>query len=326
MIEKEHNKVNIVSSLRKHQLPVIYFGIILLVILFIIFYFGNTNFLSFYNLENIGISASILLAVGLGQMCAILVGGIDLSVGGIMSLISVIFMVALPKLGYWVYPLCLLIGIMLGYINGNLLTKVRIPSFIVTLSTGGIFVSIAYLISPEAMSASVKLQPFLEVVNGSVIGIKNIMLLAFLLLVFFIIIERLTIIGRHIFSVGSNVKMSYMSGINVAKVKNISFTLSGFCAAFAGLLLASNQYSGYPTIGNEYVLMSIATVVVGGTALTGGTGGALNTLIGALIICVIRNGMTVVGVNVYFQQIILGLMIILSVALTIDRSKLTTVK
>lgn len=326
MNEREYNKRKIISSLGKRKLPAIYFGIILLVILIIIFFVDNINFLSLYNIDNIGTSTSILLTVGLGQMCAILVGGIDLSVGGIMSLISVIFMIVLPKLGYWTYPLCLLIGIILGYINGNLLTRVRIPSFIATLSTGGIFVSIAYLISPVALSASVKLEPFLEVVNGSLIGIKNIMLLAFLLLIFFVILERLTIIGRHIFSVGSNVKMSYMSGLNVVKIKNTAFALSGFCAAFSGLLLASSQYSGYQTIGNEYVLMSIATVVVGGTALTGGIGGALNTLIGALIIVVIRNGMTVMGINIYFQQIILGLMIILGVAITFDRSKLAIIK
>lgn len=120
--------------------------------------------------------------------------------------------------------------------------------------------------------------------------------------------------------------MSWLSGLNVTAIKNVAFSLSGFGAAVAGIMLASRQYSGYPTIGTVYILNSIATVVVGGTAMTGGAGGALNTLIGALIMSVLQNGMTVVGIDVYFQQTLLGLLIILSVAVTFDRSKLAIIK
>lgn len=326
MIDKTLTGKKTTLMIGKRQFPAIYFALGLLVFFIVVFSIGNPGFLSLYNIKNIGTSASILLAVGLGQVCTILVGGIDLSVGGLMSLISVLFMVLLPKVGYLAYPICIGVGVLVGYINGNLLTRVKIPSFIATLGTGGIFVSFAYLISPVAISVPQKLEHFLDIVNGHFLGVKNIMLIAGLVFAFYFVLERFTIIGRHIFYVGSNVKMSYMSGLNVVKIKNTAFTLSGFGAAVAGLLMASNQYSGYPTIGNVYILNSIATVVVGGTAMTGGAGGALNTLIGALIMSVLQNGMTVIGIDVYFQQTLLGLLIVLSVAVSFDRSKLTIIK
>lgn len=311
---------------KKREIPAIVYASGLLVLFVVVFTIANRAFLSPYNLKNIGTSASILLAVGLGQVFAILTGGIDLSVGGLMSLVSVIFMVMLPKVGYLAYPICIAVGITAGYINGNLLTRIKIPSFIATLGTGGIFISIAYLVSPVAISASTEIQPFLDFVNGTFFGIKNIMVIALVFFAIIFIFQRYTVLGRYVFYVGSNVKMAWLSGLNVAKTKNVAFTLSGLGAAIGGILLASNQYSGYPTIGTVYILNSIATVVVGGTALTGGAGGALNTLIGALIMSVLQNGMTVVGINVYFQQTLLGLLIVFSVAISFDRSKFAVIK
>ena len=112
----------------------------------------------------------------------------------------------------------------------------------------------------------------------------------------------------------------------VSRVRITAFTLSGLGAGMAGVLLSSTLYSGYPTLGTVYVLNSIATVVVGGTAMTGGAGGMLNTLVGALIMSVINNGMNVVGIDVYAQQTFLGVLIILAVAISFDRSKLTVIK
>ncbi|MBV8587008.1 MAG: ABC transporter permease, partial [Verrucomicrobia bacterium] len=140
------------------------------------------------------------------------------------------------------------------------------------------------------------------------------------------VILRFTKLGRNIYYIGSNIKMSWMSGINIVKTRDFAFVLSGLGAGLAAIMLSCNQFGGDPTLGNVYILQSIAAVVVGGTALTGGTGGAVNTLIGALILAVMENGMNVVGVNAYFQQSILGLVIIVSVAFTFDRSKTATIK
>ncbi|MBV8225052.1 MAG: hypothetical protein JO232_07690 [Verrucomicrobia bacterium] len=134
------------------------------------------------------------------------------------------------------------------------------------------------------------------------------------------------VVGRNIYYVGSNIKMSWMSGIDIVGTRNFAFVLSGLGAGIAAIMQSCSQYGGDPALGRVYILQSIAAVVVGGTALTGGTGGAINTVVGALILGVMENGMNVVGVDAYFQQSILGLVIIISVALTFDRSKTATIK
>ncbi len=308
------------------QLPSICFAIAALVIFIALFSIGNAAFLSMYNFNIIILSAVILIAVGIGQSWPIVTGGIDLSVGGTMSLISVVFMETVAPLGYWSYPLCLLIGAAIGAVNGLLLTKVKIPSFIATLGTGGILVSLSYLISPKALSAPVKFIYILNVVNGTTAGIPNAFIIGALFFLLFFVIQRFTVIGRNIFYVGSNVGMSWLSGVNIVRTKIMAFVFCGFGAAAAGLILASRQYSGFPTIGAVYILSSIASVVLGGTAMTGGSGGVLNTLVGALLMAVLQNGMTVVGVDVYAQQSLLGALIILCVWISFDRSKVDIVK
>jgi len=117
-----------------------------------------------------------------------------------------------------------------------------------------------------------------------------------------------------------------MSGININRAKLLAFVLSGLGAGISGMILSSNLYSGHALFGEVYVLQSIAVVAVGGTAMTGGAGGMLNTLVGALIMSVIKNGMTVIGIDVYAQQTILGILIVIAVAITFDRSKLIVIK
>lgn len=308
------------------NLPAIAYSFGLLVVFVVLFAAGNPGFLSPFNLTSIFASASILFAVGAGVTWAIVTGGIDLSIGGLISLVSVIFIVTVGTIGYWAFLLCLLVGVIGGYINGTILSRVQIPSFIVTLGTGGIFVSIAYLISPRALSAPAAAFGVLDLVNGFTFGFRNIFIIGIIVFAFFYSIQRFTRIGRDIFYVGSNIRMSWLSGINVGKCKRLAFTYSGIGAAVAGLMLACRQYSGYPTIGEVYILNAIATVIIGGTAMTGGTGGTLNTLIGAIIMSVLQNGMTVVGIDVYLQQSILGALVIAIVAISIDRQKLAVIK
>ncbi len=306
--------------------PAILYAIGLFVALVALFSLGNRNFLSLYNMNTIATYAAILLVVGLGQMCTILIGGIDLSVGGLMSFISVVFVVSLKTIGFWSYPLCIAIGIAFGYVNGNLLTRIRIPSFIATLGTGGIMTSLALLVSPLPVDAPAARYGLLSIVNGSALGIGNLLLLTLVIFVVFYVILRFTVIGKSIFYVGSNITMSWMSGIDIVKTRNFAYILSGAGAALAAIFLSCGQFGGDPNLGKVYILNSIAAVVVGGTALTGGTGGPINTLIGAFVLSVMENGMNVVGVNAYLQQSILGAVIVISVFLTFDRSKVSMVK
>ncbi len=308
------------------RIPAILYAVGLLVVLVLLFTLGNRNFLSLYNLNTIASYAAILLVVGLGQMCTILIGGIDLSVGGLMSFVSVVFVVSVKVVGFWAYPLCIAVGIVFGYLNGNLLTRIKIPSFIATLGTGGIMTSLALLVSPLPVVAPASHYGILQIVNGSFLTVGNLLLLTLLIFGVFYMMLRFTVIGKGIFYVGSNITMSWMSGIDIVKTRNFAYILSGVGAAIAAIFLSCGQYGGDPTLGKVYILNSIAAVVVGGTALTGGTGGPINTLIGAFVLSTMENGMNVVGVNAYFQQSILGAVIVISVFLTFDRSKVSVVK
>jgi ribose transport system permease protein len=311
---------------KRAGIPAIYFAVALLIVLVALFTMGNRNFLSAYNLNTIASYTAILLVVGLGQMNPILIGGIDLSVGGLMSFISVVFVVSLKTIGIWAFPLCIVVALIVGYLNGNILTRIKIPSFIATLGTGGILTSLALLVSPLPVDAPSSTYGLLEIVNGTMLGLPNLLLLTLVVFAFFYVIVRFTTVGRNIYYVGSNIKMSWMSGIDIVGTRNFAFVLSGLGAGIAAIMQSCSQYGGDPALGKVYILQSIAAVVVGGTALTGGTGGAINTVVGALILGVMENGMNVVGVDAYFQQSILGLVIIISVALTFDRSKTATIK
>ncbi len=310
----------------KRQIPTIFYTIALLLVVGFLFWLGNANFLSPYNLNTIASFGAILLMVALGQMCVILVGGIDLSVGGVMSFVSVVFVKIVPSTGYWAYPLCILLGIFIGYINGNILTRIKIPSFIATLGTGGILTSLAMLVAPVPVNVPTDFWGILDIFTESFLTINNALYISVLVFLLYYLVLRFTIVGRNIFYVGSNIKMSWMSGINVVKIRNVACMLSGLGAAMAGIMVSATSLGSNPYVGSPYILNSIASVVVGGTALTGGIGGAVNTLFGALLLSVLQNGMNVVGIDQYFQQSILGLMIIISVVLTFDRSKTPVIK
>ncbi len=311
---------------RRGQIPPMYLTIGLLAVVTLLFYLGNRNFLSLYNLNTILSFSAILLMVALGQMCTIVIGGIDLSVGGLVSFISVIFILLIKPLGYLAYPVSLLAGVLVGWINGSILTRIKIPSFIVTLATGGILTSLAYIASPRPVNLSPSLYGVVDLVNGTLFTVSNVLYVGLAVLLLFYVILRFTQTGRNIFYVGSNIKMSWMSGIDIVKTRNIAFMLSGFGAAMTGVIISAIRYGGDPLVGNSYVLNSIAAVVVGGTALTGGTGGVINTLFGAVFMSMLDNGMNVVGIDQYFQQAILGAMVIISVTLTFDREKTPIVK
>jgi ribose transport system permease protein len=311
---------------KRARVPAIYFSIGLLLLLVLVFSLGNQNFLSLYNLNTIASYSAILLMVALGQMNTILIGGIDLSVGGLMSFVSVVFITLIKIVGLWAFPVCMAVALLVGLVNGIVLTRIKIPSFIATLGTGGILTSLALLISPLPVDLPSGSYGLLDIVNGAWLGIPNLLLLTIAGFAFFLLILRYTATGRRIYYTGSNIKMSWMSGVDISRTRNLAFALSGLGVGAAAIMLSSSQYGGDPTSGNVFILQSIAAVVVGGTALTGGTGGPINTLIGALILGVMENGMNVVGVDAYFQQSILGLVIIVSVALTFDRSKNAVVK
>ena len=304
----------------------IYISLGLFVAILAFFTILNPSFLSAYNAVTILNAAIILLAVGLGQSFVILTGGIDLSVGSIMSLVSVVYMLTLEPLGAFAYLVVIAIGVASGFLNGLIVSKLKIPSFIATLGTQGILLSAAYLLSAEPLGAPDSAGGLLDLITGALGPVQAVWIVGLVIYVVFYYVQRFTQVGRSIIYIGANERMSYLSGIKIDKGRIFAFVLSGFGAAIAGVILAATLYSGYPTLGGVYVLNSIATVVVGGTAMTGGAGGVVNTLVGALIMGTINNGLTVIGIDVYAQQVFLGVLIIIAVAVTFDRKKIAIIK
>ena len=176
------------------------------------------------------------------------------------------------------------------------------------------------------LSAALDDYGYFQIVDGTIFGLSKTFIIGFVVFMLIWAFLRFTTTGRNIYFVGSNIKMSWMSGTDIALNRNIAFMISGGCAAIVGIMISSIRYGGDPVVGSSYVLSSVAAVVVGGTALTGGTGGVLNVLSGTLFLSLLDNGMNVVGVDQYFQQALLGFMIILGVAVTFDRAKTPIIK
>ena len=269
-----------------------------------------------------------LFVMALGLTFAIYIGGIDLSAQSMASLITVVASLYLAPLGIWVAALCILIGFGLGMVSGYVTTRLLVPSFISSLAVGGIAFSLARYLSGQRalnMDAAQRDSVFGWMIGKSW-GIPHELFLSTVLLALAVFVERRTTLGRVLKAVGAGEPAAAVSGINVARYKILAFALSGALAAIAGLMFAVKHSGGAPTIANGFLLPAIVAVLVGGTPLTGGVGGVLNTAIGTMIVAVIRASMLYFEIDATQQQMVFGLVLIAAIALTIDRAKLRTVK
>ena len=284
----------------------------------------------FFNLESLIVTVAdtaILFILGAGSTFVVMLGSIDLSIQAICSFASVIVALMLPTYGYGFLVAALVMGLLAGVVSGIFHVWLKIPSFIVTLATSGLLVSAALLMSHErAISIEESGRAYLTWVNGRLLGLPNVIWIAGLVAALGIWCQKYTPFGRYSIAIGAGEPATWASGVKVNRYKVLAFATSGALAALAGILMAGRQGSGSPNLADQLLLPAIASVIVGGTAITGGAGGIGRTAVGALIITIVRVGMTFVGVNIFAQQIVFGLVLILAVALTIDRSKIVIVK
>lgn len=298
-----------------------YINIISIVLLLILFTAINKNFLSIVNIKNLLTDISPLLVMACGVTFVLLLGSIDLSIGAICSCSAVIFAILLPQHGYMAYIVAIVFGIIAGFLNGIIFTKVKIPSFIATLGTMSVWQSLAYIISDGApLQIKIKHWGFLEWAKIKVGIVPMTLIVALVILFVFYIVQKNTKLGKYSYAIGANERAARLAGVSIDLVKLFVFTINGLCCALAGIFLSVKLKSGIPTVGNPFQLMGIAAVVLGGTALTGGKGGVLGTLIGVATVKIIQNGMNVIGVNTFWQNIVFGIIIILALILTADRS------
>lgn len=295
--------------------------------LLIVFSLRNPQFLSLYNIGNILDFANTYFIAGIGLTFVILIGSIDLSIGAMISLDTIIFIIMINAIGFWAYPITIAIGIALGMFNGVILMRLKIPSFIVTLGTAGIFMSLALIFSGAGPIGLVPKQLHTLSFLTARLGPFTVNhLLGMILFIVFQIVQSKTFFGKTVYAVGNSEVTTKLSGLPIARTKIISFAISGLCTALASIVIVSIMLSAAPATGPPYMLLVIATVVVGGTALSGGLGGVFNTLLGSFLLSILGNGMNVIGINIYYQQIIHGAIIVAAVSLTLDRSKIKIVK
>ncbi|MBA7528337.1 Ribose import permease protein RbsC [subsurface metagenome] len=292
-----------------------------------VFSLRNPQFLSLYNIGNILDFANTYFIAGIGLTFVILIGSIDLSIGAMISLDTIIFIIMINAIGFWAYPITIAIGIALGMFNGVILMRLKIPSFIVTLGTAGIFMSLALIFSGAGPIGLVPKQLHTLSFLTARLGPFTVNhLLGMILFIVFQIVQSKTFFGKTVYAVGNSEVTTKLSGLPIARTKIISFVISGLCTALASIVIVSIMLSAAPATGPPYMLLVIATVVVGGTALSGGLGGVFNTLLGSFLLSILGNGMNVIGINIYYQQIIHGAIIVAAVSLTLDRSKIKIVK
>lgn len=292
--------------------------VLALIILFIIVTLLNPNFLKFNNLLNLLRQVSINALIAFGMTFVIITGGIDLSVGSILALSSAIVAYLMM---YQVPPIIavvigILLGALLGSINGFIITKGKVVPFIATLSTMTIYRGLTLVLTGGNPLTKFEGGKFFESIGRGYLW--KIPIPVILMLIIFAILYVLlhqTTFGRKTFAIGGNEKAAYIAGINSHRVKTIVYTLSGALSAIAGLILTSRLNSAQPTAGAAYEMDAIAAVVIGGTSMAGGHGRIVGTLVGALIIGTLNNGLNLLGVSSFYQQIVQGVVILIAVLL-----------
>jgi ribose transport system permease protein len=301
----------------------------LIAILVLIAYFSFVNplFLSASNAGNIGRQSSVLLMVSLAETAIILVGSIDLSIGALVTLSGILTALTVDYVGVvGAVAVGIAIGALVGLINGLVVTRLRVPSFLVTLGMLSILSGVANQIS-QGQSILFNNQMLLNIMNGSpFLYVPNVIWFAILATVIFTIIAFRTKLGRYLYALGGGELVASNAGVPVTAYKVLAFVICGGVCGLAGVMLTGQVGAGTPTAGSGLLLNAIAAVVMGGTALSGGVGGPHRTFLGVLVIAILTNGMDVTQVNSFTQDIVKGIVIILAVSLTIDRSKYAFIK
>lgn len=275
---------------------------------------------SFFSVQNFSIiaqQASINIVLAAGMTFVILTGGIDLSVGSILAAAAVVALIVsgVPDIGMLGIVAALLAGLIFGLINGGLIAFLKLPPFIVTLGSLTAVRGIARLLGDDKTVFNPEL-PFAFIGNDSVLGVPWLVIIAALVILVSWFILRRTVLGLHIYSVGSNPEAARLSGIKVWKILLFVYAMSGLLAGLGAVMTSSRLMAANGLqLGQSYELDAIAAVILGGTSFVGGVGTIVGTLIGALIIAVLTNGLVLVGVSDIWQYIIKGLVIIGAVAL-----------
>jgi ribose transport system permease protein len=305
-----------------------------LIVLFVIFSaLKPESFLQFDNLVGILLATAVNGVLALGVTFVIITGGIDLSVGTVMTLSAVMTGVFIT---FWGFPVPIgiiagiLTGTLMGLLNGVVIARMKVPPFIATLGMLNIARGLALVISGLKPIYFNDTPIFNQIAMGSALGnivpafsVPNVVLVLFIAAIIASLILTKTVLGRYTFALGSNEEATRLSGVNVNFWKIAIYALGGTFSGLAGVMIAARLNSAQPSLGLGYELDAIAAAVIGGTSLSGGEGSILGTIIGAFIISTLTNGLRILSVPQEWQTVITGAIVILAVYLDILRRRRT---
>lgn len=298
------------------------FGVLVLVAL--IMSMLSPEFMTVGNIQILMLNGTVVAFLALGQTFVLLTGGIDLSVGSNIALTGMLAAISMQMGAPWWLAAIVAVaaGLLVGLFNGSIIHFVKLPPFIVTFSTFGIAAALPKILT-GAKSVTVADPLFAVFGRGSVFGVPIPVILLAIAAAIFIVILKQTPSGVHIYAVGGSVDASRLAGINIGRKILMVYAISGVCAGIGGVITTSRLMVGYPTAGsgNEQ-FYSIASAVVGGVSLFGGVGTIVGALLGAILIATVSNGMNVVGVDSFWQPLVIGVIILVGVSLDAMRRQI----
>lgn len=301
-----------------------------LIALIVFFSIANPRFFSMVNLVTILRQSAVPLILVVGMMCVILTGAIDLSLEGNMALSGIVTALLLLNdrntndLGMLAVIPGVAIGMIMGLLNGLIQVKARIPSFMVTLGTWFFALGLSIILY-KGYTFPIRDDNFLSLYIGRTFGLANATLIAFALVLVGWLLLRYTRFGRYLYAIGGSEEIAKMSGISVDRYKILAFVMAGLFFGIAGVLNTARLGQGTAQIGS-WLFPTIAAVVVGGVSIAGGAGSVFNGVVGVFIVTIVQNGMTLLGLHPFTQMIVQGLIFIVAVYLTLDRSKIPIMK
>ena len=278
------------------------------------------TFLTTSNIMNILRQGSIYAIMAVGMTFPIITGGIDLSQGSVLAVVAIVTGLVIKDTGsiFLAVTAGIAVGASVGLLNGVVISYVKIPAFIMTLGTMRAMRGVALLIT-KGSPIDIKLPSFRFIGTESLFGIPILVYLVVAVALVGQFILSHTSTGRYIFSLGSNEEAARISGVKIEQNRIKAYLISGVCVAIAAILYISRLGSAQPIAGDGYELEAVAATVIGGTSIMGGEGSALGSIIGAVVVALIKNGMVLLQVSTYWQSIIIGLVIVISVTVDVVR-------
>ncbi len=282
----------------------------------------NPTFLSYHGFVTITYAMSYFLIAACGLTLVIMMGSFDFSVVSVMKLSALLCVIYIESMGLWVIPFSLAICIGIGFVNGFLFAKLKVPSFMATLGISIVVDGIALLTS-KGFLRMMGHEEFRSISVTFIAGLPSIFYWSIGIWIICTLISVITPFGRRIYAIGGNPKAASLSGVNVDRNRIIVFVLSSFFAGLSGVLYMAQQGGGSVEMGGPMMIPLFASVVAGGTSLRGGVGGPQRTILGVIIITWIQSGLLMIGMGKDIQYVILGAIAIIMTIATTERSKLT---